>query len=83
MSAVYKFLGTEIGLNGTGNTVSSSKLVRVTNANNSLTVLVVANTTVTLANVTLTPYETITLEKSTTDLLTGVNLKATAVAYRN
>ena len=83
MSAVYKLLGTEIGLSGTGNTVSLSKLVRITNANNSLTVLSVANTTTTIANVTLTAYESVTLEKNNTDLLTGVNLKAVAIAYRN
>lgn len=83
MSAVYKFLQTEIALNGTGNTVSLSKLVRITNANNTLTVLSVANTTATYANVTLAPYEVITLEKNTTDLLKGANLKAVSVAYRN
>ena len=83
MSAVYKFLQTEIALNETGNTVSLSKLVRITNANNTLTVLSVANTTDTYANVTLAPYEVITLEKNTTDLLTGANLKAVSVAYRN
>ena len=83
MSAVYKFLQTEIALDETGNTVSLSKLVRITNANNTLTVLSVANTTDTYANVTLAPYEVITLEKNTTDLLTGANLKAVSVAYRN
>ena len=83
MSAVYKFLQTEIALDETGNTVCLSKLVRITNANNTLTVLSVANTTDTYANVTLAPYEVITLEKNTTDLLTGANLKAVSVAYRN
>lgn len=83
MTAVYKLSNTEIALNGTGNTVYSAKLVRVTNANNSLTVCAVSNTTSTVANVTLTPYETIILEKQVTDLLTGVNLKAVPIAYRN
>jgi hypothetical protein len=83
MSAVYRITGTEIGLSGTGNTVSLSKLVRITNANNSLTVLTVANTTATYANVTLGPYEAITVEKATTDTVAGVNLRAVVVAYRN
>jgi hypothetical protein len=83
MSAVYKFLNTEIALNTTGNTVNSAKVVRVVNANNSLTVCTVANTTSTYANVTLGPYEAVTIEKSTTDTLAGVNLKAVSIAYRN
>jgi hypothetical protein len=83
MSAVYRITGTELGLSATGNTVSSSKLVRITNANNSITVLTVANTTATYANVSLTPYESITLEKAITDTVAGVNLKAVVVAYRN
>jgi hypothetical protein len=58
-------------------------LVRVFNANNSLTVLAVANTTATYANTTLGPYESMTVVKETTDTLAGTNLRATAVAYRN
>lgn len=82
MSAVYKFLGTEVSLT-TANTVGSNKLVRVVNANNSLTILTIANTTATYANTTLAPYESMTVVKETTDTLFGPNLKATAVAYRN
>jgi hypothetical protein len=82
MSAVYKFLGTELSLS-TANTVGSNKLVRVFNANNSLTVLAIANSTVTYANTTLAPYESMTVAKETTDTLVGVNLRATAIAYRN
>lgn len=82
MSAVYKFLGTEVSLT-TANTVGANKLVRVFNANNSLTVLAVANNTTTLANTTLAPYESITVVKEPTDTVFGVNLRATAVAYRN
>ena len=83
MSAVYKFLNTEISLNTTGNTVNTAKVVRVVNANNSLTVCTVANTSSTYANVTLAPYEAVTIEKSPTDTLAGVNLKAVSIAYRN
>lgn len=90
MSAVYKFFnntanstfGTEVSLS-TANTVYNAKLVRVTNANNSLTVLAIANATTTYANVTLVPYEVLTVEKSVNDTLSGVNLKAVQVAYRN
>jgi hypothetical protein len=83
MSAVFKFLNTEIALNGTGNTVNLAKVVRVTNANNSLTICTIANTTATYANVTLVPYEVATIEKSPTDTIAGVNLKAVSIAYRN
>jgi len=83
MSAVYKFLNTEIALSNSGNTVNLAKIVRVTNANNSLTVCSVANSTATYANVTLVPYEVATIEKSPTDTLAGVNLKAVSIAYRN
>lgn len=83
MSAVFKFLNTEIALNGTGNTVNLAKVVRVTNANNSLTICTIANTTATYANVTLVPYEVATIEKSPADTIAGVNLKAVSIAYRN
>lgn len=83
MSAVYKFLNTEIALNNTGNTVNAAKVVRVVNANNSLTMCVIANTTATYANVTLAPYEAVTIEKSPTDTIAGVNLRAVSIAYRN
>jgi hypothetical protein len=82
MSAVYKFIGTEISISS-ANSVGLNKLVRVTNVANSLTVLSVANTTVTLANVSLIPYESITVVKETTDTVAGANLRAVAVAYRN
>jgi hypothetical protein len=90
MSAVYKFInnsanstyGLEISLSS-ANTVYNARLARITNANNSLTVLTIANTTTTYANVTLVPYETITVEKSANDTFSGVNLRAVQVAYRN
>jgi hypothetical protein len=82
MSSVYKFIGTELSVS-TANTVGANKLVRVTNANNTITVLAIANTTSTYANVSLTPYESITVAKETSDTVQGVNLRAVAVAYRN
>jgi hypothetical protein len=82
MSVVFKFIGTELSLS-TANTVGANKLVRVTNANNTITVLAIANTTATYANVSLTPYESVTVVKETTDTVSGVNLRAVAVAYRN
>lgn len=90
MPAVYKFannaansvIGLEISL-ATSNTVYGARLARVTNSNNSITVLTIANTSATYANVSLVPYEVILVEKSTTDTLNGVNLRAVQVAYRN
>lgn len=82
MSSVYKFLGIEVPLSS-ANTVGGNRLVRVVNANNTLTILTIANTTATYANTTLAPYESMTVVKETTDTLFGPNLKATAVAYRN
>ena len=82
MSAVYKFIGAEIAISS-ANTVGQNKLVRVTNVANSLTVLTVANTTATYANVSMTPYESLTVVKETTDTVAGANLRAVAVAYRN
>jgi hypothetical protein len=81
--AVYKFLNTEIVLAGVSNTVNSAKVVRVLNANNSLTACFIANTTSTYANVTLSPYEVAIIEKSPTDTINGTNLKVVSIAYRN
>ena len=82
MSSIFKFIGTELSISS-ANSVGENKLVRVTNVSNSLTVLTVANTTATYANVSLTPYESLTVVKETTDTVAGENLRAVAVAYRN
>ena len=82
MSAVYKIANAEISI-ASANTVYSSKLIRVTNTTSGITVLQIANTTANTANVTLTSYEVITLEKATTDTVAGTGLRAVPVAYRN
>jgi len=82
MSAVYKIANAEISI-ASANTVYSSKLVRITNTTSGVAVLQIANTVANTANVTLTSYEVITLEKATTDLVSGAGLRAVPVAYRN
>jgi len=82
MSAVYKIANAEISI-ASANTVYSSKLIRVTNTTSGITVLQIANTTANTANVTLTSYEVITIEKATTDTVAGTGLRAVPVAYRN
>ena len=82
MSAVYKFIGTEIDVSS-ANTVSLAKVVRVMNISNSLAYLAVANTTANTGNTTLGPYESIIVEKQPAETVSGTNLKAVAIAYRN
>lgn len=81
MTAVYKFKGTEISISS-ANTVANSVLVRVTGSNAN-GVLTIANTTATVANVTLLPNEVIVVEKATTETVQGTNMRAVPVAYRN
>lgn len=81
MSAVFKFLGTEVSLTA-NNSVGNNVLIRVTNGA-SAAVLTIANTTATVANVTLAASEVITVEKATTHTLQGTGMRAVAVAYRN
>ena len=81
MSAVFKFLGTEVSLTA-NNSVGNNVLIRVTNGA-SAAVLTIANTTTTVANVTLAASEVITVEKATTHTLQGTGMRAVAVAYRN
>lgn len=82
MSAVYKFIGAEIGISS-ANTVSLSKLVRITNVANAVTVLQLTDGSANTANTTLVPYEVVTIEKATTDTVAGANLRAAPIAYRN
>lgn len=82
MSSVYKFLGTELSISS-ANTVSLSKVVRVVNVTNAITVLTVANTTATYGNTTIAPNETLIIEKMPTDTVAGSNLRAAPIAYRN
>lgn len=82
MSAVYKFLGPEISI-ASANTVSLSKVVRITNTNNALAVLQLTSGGANTANTTLAPYEVLIVEKSTTEAVAGSGLRAAPIAYRN
>lgn len=82
MSAVYKFIGPEIAITS-ANTVSLSKVLRVTNTTNAVTVLQVTDGSANTANTTLVPYETLIVEKNTTDTVSGSGLRAVPIAYRN
>jgi hypothetical protein len=79
--AVYKFLGTQIAI-GTANTVSNKPLARVYCSSSGVLTLAYANATV-YANVTLATGESIIVEKGPTDTLTGANMVAVPIAYRN
>jgi hypothetical protein len=82
MSSVYKFIGQEIAITS-ANTVSLSKVLRITNTTNAITVLQLTNGSANTANTTLVPYETLIVEKNTTDTVAGAGLRAAPIAYRN
>jgi hypothetical protein len=73
---IFKVLGPEVSI-GTANTVSNSTLVRVVNID-ATAVLNIGN----YANVTVTNTESVIIEKSSTDTLTGANMLAAPIAYR-
>lgn len=82
MSAVYKFLGAEISI-ATANTVSLSKVIRVTNTVNAVGVLQLTDGSANTANTTLAPYETLIVEKGASETVAGTGLRAVPIAYRN
>jgi hypothetical protein len=73
---ILKVLGPEVSI-GTANTVANSTLVRVVNID-ATAVLNIGN----YANVTVTNTESVIIEKSSTDTLTGANMLAAPIAYR-
>ena len=80
--SVYKLLGQEISISS-ANTVSLSKIVRVVNTTNTITVLQLTNGSANTANTTLAPNEVLIVEKATTDTVAGASLRAAPIAYRN
>jgi len=82
MSAVYKLLGPEISISS-ANTVSLSKVVRIVNTANALSVLQLTSGGANTANTTLAPYEVLIVEKNTSETVGGTNLRAAPLAYRN
>jgi hypothetical protein len=80
---IFKLLGQEIDIGTTANNVNSSNLVRVVNTGGSNTVLLqkYSNGT-TYASASLVGGTEVVIEKQSSDLLIGNNMKATPVAYR-
>ncbi len=74
---ILKFKGPEISISSS-NTVANSTLVRVVNTG------AAANLTISgVGNVTITNTAPVVLEKSATATLTGTNMLAAPVAYKN
>jgi hypothetical protein len=79
---VIKVLGAEVSI-ATANSVSNATLVRVINTGASAVLnIAYANTTV-YANVTVANTETVAIQKSSTDLLTGANMRGAPIAFGN
>ena len=67
---VIKVLGNEITLSATPNTVNSSKVVRITNANTTTKhVITVANAGGNIASFSLAPFDTAALAKNPSDTI--------------
>lgn len=81
---IYKFLTQEINIGSTANNIGNNQIVRVVNVTNANTVLLVqyANGT-TYASGSVRGNSEIVVTKSTTDLLIGSGMLATAIAYKN
>jgi hypothetical protein len=74
---IIKFKGAEISISS-ANTVSNSALVRVINTGASAN-LIISGT----GNVTITNTQPVIIEKSPTATLTGANMLAAPIAYKN
>lgn len=81
MTTIVKLLGAEISI-ASANTVGGANLVRVINTG-SAAILNVANTTAVYANCTVAQNESVTIEKAATDTVTGANMRAAPIAFRN
>lgn len=79
---VIKVLGAEVSI-ATANSVGNATLVRVINTGASAVLnIAYANTTV-YANVTVANTETVAIQKSSTDLLTGAGMRGAPIAFGN
>ena len=82
MTTILKLLGTERSI-GTANNVANSGLVRIVNTGATAVMNVAYANAVLYANATITNTEPVYLVKATTDLISGANMVAAPVAYRN
>ena len=79
---IIKVLGSEISI-AVANSVANAHLVRIINTGALGTANIAYSNGVVYANVSVSNTESVVLEKTTTDLLTGANMKAAPVAYRH
>lgn len=79
---ILKILGAEVSI-ATANSVANSGLVRIINTGVLATANIAYANGVVYANVSVSNTESIVLIKTTTDLVTGANMKAAPVAYRH
>jgi len=89
MANIYKFLNTQITLNGTGSTVNSANLVRICHEGTGSTSHIItqkyANGAI-RSTFTIMAQTEIIIEKDTTDTLTvdgGTDVTANRIAYKN
>lgn len=79
---ILKVKGSERSI-ASANNVANANLIRVVNTGAAATLnIAYANATV-YANLTVTNTEPVIIEKSPTDLVTGANMLAAPIAYRN
>ena len=76
---ILKVLGAEISI-ASANTVANASLVRVINTG-AAAVLNIANAGGVYANLTVTNTEPLIIQKSTSDTLTGANMRAAPIAF--
>lgn len=78
---ILKLLGTEVAID-TANNVASAGLVRVINVGAAAVCNVAYSNGTVYASVTVSNVESVVIQKSATDTLTGANMKAAPIAYR-
>lgn len=79
---ILKVKGAQVSI-ASANSVANSNLIRVVNTGAAAVLnIAYANSTV-YANVTVSNTESVIIEKSPTDLVTGANMLAAPIAYRN
>jgi len=79
---ILKPQGAEISI-GTANTVANSVLVRVLNTGAAAVLRFKDSTGSEYANLTVSNAQYVVVQKNTTDTLTGANMLAVPVAYKN
>ena len=81
---IYKFLTQEISIASTANNVSNNQIIRVVNITNSNnTLLVQYSNGVTYASGSVRGNSEIVVIKGGDDLLIGLGMVATAIAYKS